>query len=60
MRRCIELYHFKYEISLKKLVHVIMESDFYQNSQLVGILLINESEIRINNISITTNKVEIY
>ena len=37
-----------------------MESDFYQNSQLVGILLINESEIRINNISITTNKVEIY
>ncbi len=33
---------------------------FYQNSELVGILLINESEIRINTISITTNKVEIY
>ena len=33
---------------------------FYQNSEMVGILLINESKIRVNNISIATDKVEIY
>ncbi|MDG1606632.1 hypothetical protein P7D05_28340 [Bacillus paranthracis] len=61
MRHFIDLYHFKSEIALRKSVHVMIESDFfYQNSEVVGTLLINELKIRINNISIATNKVEIY
>ncbi|PFW57839.1 hypothetical protein COL13_09385 [Bacillus cereus] len=61
MRHFIDLYDFKSEIALKKSIYVMIESDFfYQNSEMVGILLINESKIRVNNISIATDKVEIY
>ncbi|GAB6458661.1 hypothetical protein bcgnr5390_50840 [Bacillus luti] len=61
MRHFIDFYDFKSEIALRKSIYVMIESDFfYQNSEMVGILLINESKIRVNNISIATDKVEIY
>jgi len=61
VRHFIDFYDFKSEIALRKSIYVMIESDFfYQNSEMVGILLINESKIRVNNISIATDKVEIY
>ncbi|MED0974721.1 hypothetical protein P4T49_05865 [Bacillus paranthracis] len=60
-RQSIDLYHFESEIFSKKTWHMIIESDFfYQTSELVQTLLINDSKIMINNISILTRKVGIY
>jgi hypothetical protein len=61
MGESIDLYHFESEILAKKKLYMIIESDFfYQTSELVQNLFINESKIIINNISIVTRKVGIY
>lgn len=61
MRKSIDLYHFQSEMLSKKTWHMIIESDFfYQTSELVQTVLINDSKIMINNISILTRKVGIY
>ncbi|MBL3763986.1 hypothetical protein IRV12_03215 [Bacillus cereus] len=61
MRQSIDLYHFESEMLSKKTWHMIIESDFfYQTSELVQNLFINDSKIMINNISIFTREVDIY
>ncbi|MEF7556561.1 hypothetical protein [Bacillus thuringiensis] len=57
----IDLNSFKTEILAKHVLHMMIENDFfYQGSQLVENVWVNDSTIFINNVKILTKGIEIY
>ncbi|EJR47064.1 hypothetical protein [Bacillus paranthracis] len=57
----IDLNNFKTEILAKHVLHMMIENDFfYQGSQLVENIWVNDSTIFINNVKILTKGIEIY
>ncbi|HDR4868274.1 TPA: hypothetical protein QCR55_004720 [Bacillus cereus] len=61
METLIDLNIFKKEILAKHVLHMMIENDFfYQGSQLVENIWVNDSTIFINNVKILTKGIEIY
>lgn len=61
MGTLIDLKNFKTEILAKHVLHMMIENDFfYQGSQLVENVWVNDSTIFINNVKILTKGIEIY
>ncbi|AAU19482.1 hypothetical protein BK742_02135 [Bacillus thuringiensis serovar pingluonsis] len=57
----IDLNSFRTEILAKHVLHMMIENDFfYQGSQLVENVWVNDSTIFINNVKILTKGIEIY
>ena len=57
----IDLNSFRTEILAKHVLHMMTENDFfYQGSQLVENIWVNDSTIFINNVKILTKGIEIY
>ncbi|MFH7833123.1 hypothetical protein [Bacillus luti] len=61
MGTLIDLNSFRTEILAKHVLHMMIETEFfYQGSQLVENVWVNDSTIFINNVKILTKGIEIY